>query len=117
MRIISIDVGIKNLSICLFENNPDNFEIIKWDLINLMDKETISCCIPECKNEVKYMKEEKTYCLKHGKKTNYLVPTKELNSYLKWRKNRNQTRAELEAKYSIDTKHALHAVRLLRMAK
>ena len=94
MRIISIDVGIKNLSICLFENkidkSPDNFEIIKWDVINLMEKETTNCCILDCKNEVKYIKEDKNYCLKHGKKSNYLVPTKELNtSFLKKQKLEN----------------------------
>lgn len=35
------------------------------------------------------------------------------NSYLKWKKERNPARAELESKYGYDTKHASHLVRLL----
>ena len=37
MKIISIDVGIKNLSFCLFENMNNNFIIKKWNIINLME--------------------------------------------------------------------------------
>ena len=36
--IISIDVGIKNLSYCIFKINPDKtHSIFKWDVINLLD--------------------------------------------------------------------------------
>ena len=35
--------------------------------------------------------------------------------YDKWCRTRNKDRAELEAKYGYDTKHALHLIRLLRM--
>jgi predicted nucleotidyltransferase len=37
--------------------------------------------------------------------------------YQDWRKNRNKTRADLEAKHSFDTKHASHLVRLLLQGK
>lgn len=37
--------------------------------------------------------------------------------YWDWKKNRNEQRAELEAKYKFDTKHASHLVRLLRMCE
>jgi len=37
------------------------------------------------------------------------------NQYQEWKKNRNPKRAELEAKYSFDCKHASHLARLLRM--
>lgn len=36
-------------------------------------------------------------------------------SYLRWKAERNPARAELEAKYTYDTKHALHLIRLSRM--
>jgi len=39
----------------------------------------------------------------------------EYRNYTSWKKNRNEARAELEAKHGIDTKHAMHLVRLLRM--
>lgn len=35
--ILSFDVGIKNLAYCLIEKNDDNFKILKWDIINLVD--------------------------------------------------------------------------------
>lgn len=35
--------------------------------------------------------------------------------YWTWKKNRNETRSELEHEHGYDTKHAMHLVRLLRM--
>ena len=37
MKILSFDVGIKNLAYCLIEKKEDDFEIKKWDIINLVD--------------------------------------------------------------------------------
>ena len=39
------------------------------------------------------------------------------DAFQKWKTERNPKRAELEAKFGYDTKHAMHLVRLLRMAK
>lgn len=36
-KILSWDVGIKNLAYCLLEKKDDDFEIIKWGVINLVD--------------------------------------------------------------------------------
>lgn len=36
------------------------------------------------------------------------------DQYENWKKSRNPTRAELEAKYGFDTKHAMHLIRLMR---
>ncbi len=36
-------------------------------------------------------------------------------NYWTWKKNRNETRSELEEQHGYDTKHAMHLVRLLRM--
>ena len=38
-------------------------------------------------------------------------------SYQTWKAQRNPARAELEARFGYDTKHAMHLVRLLRMAR
>lgn len=38
-------------------------------------------------------------------------------SYQKWKTERNVTRSALEASFGYDTKHAMHLVRLMRMAK
>lgn len=37
------------------------------------------------------------------------------DKYQEWKKNRNPARAALEEKYQVDTKHAMHLIRLLRM--
>lgn len=37
--------------------------------------------------------------------------------YWEWKRNRNVVRAELEEKFKFDTKHAMHLVRLMRMAE
>ena len=97
MKILSIDVGIKNLSFCLFEiisQTSNDLKIIKWDNIDLSEK-TESKCIEVDKNGLcdkpaKFMKEGKCYCLKHSKKHNYLQPTQELKpSYLNKQKIQN----------------------------
>jgi len=41
----------------------------------------------------------------------------EWHNYQEWQINRNPARAELEAKYGFDSKHAMHLVRLLTMCK
>lgn len=39
------------------------------------------------------------------------------NSHEKWKRERNEARADTEAKYGYDTKHGMHLVRLLRMCR
>lgn len=41
----------------------------------------------------------------------------EWKQFENWKKTRNPVRAELEAKYGMDTKHAMHLVRLMRMCR
>jgi hypothetical protein len=47
----------------------------------------------------------------------YRSARKEWESYRGWLRHRNRRRAELEARFGYDTKHAMHLVRLLRMGK
>jgi len=72
MKILSWDIGIKNLSYCLIENN----KIVDWDVINLDDEEIIIKCNGEFKNGNKckakslYLNKDKScgYCKTHYKK-------------------------------------------------
>lgn len=81
MKILSIDVGIKNLAFCLFEKqiNSDHFKVINWDIINLSEEETFNCMFIEknilCNKPAKFKKDNKCYCLKHSKKQQYKIPT------------------------------------------
>ena len=80
MKFVSIDVGIKNLSFCLFNKNENDsyYELLKWDNIDLTEKYEMTC-IETIKNEIcgkpaKFTKDSKCYCLKHSKQMNYLLP-------------------------------------------
>jgi hypothetical protein len=84
MKLLSIDVGIKNLSFCLLENNSDKLTIVKWDNIDLSDKNCYKCIElgkdGVCDKPAKFSKNNQYYCLKHSKKHNYLQPSSDLKS-------------------------------------
>lgn len=85
MKFVSIDVGIKNLSFCLFDKkeNSTHYEILKWDNIDLTEKNELTCA-ETSKNEIcgkpaKFVKDSNCYCLKHSKKMNFLFPNAEFS--------------------------------------
>lgn len=51
-----------------------------------------------------------------GREKRYQAAKREWQQFEQWRRERNVARAELEARYGYDTKHAMHLVRLQRMA-
>ena len=55
MRVLSIDVGIKNLAYCLLETNVTDktYKIIKWDVLNLLCETNYKC---------NHMKNDKSLC-------------------------------------------------------
>lgn len=83
MKILSIDVGIKNLAFCLFEKSPtsDQFKISKWDVVNLSEDECLTCVFVDknivCNKPAKFKKDDKCFCVKHSKKQQYQIPTSE----------------------------------------
>tara|TARA_B100000902_G_scaffold147847_1_gene144695 strand:- start:2273 stop:3070 length:798 start_codon:yes stop_codon:yes gene_type:complete len=72
MKILSIDIGIKNLAYIVLESNNNNFNIIKWDVINLCN--TISNC-SSCIKTAKFCKNDNFFCNIHSKKSEYKIPT------------------------------------------
>ena len=110
MKILSIDVGIKNLAFCLFEKNDAAFKIKKWNVINISEENVFTCCCYEndknnknkvCQNVVKFEKDSKYYCLKHSKKQCYQIPTQELNKNF-INKQKINSLQELADKYNIN---------------
>ena len=84
MKVLSIDVGIKNLAFCLFDKSPtaQQFKVTKWDIINISEQEeTAKCCFIEknvvCNKPAKFKKDDTCYCLKHSKKQQLQIPTSE----------------------------------------
>lgn len=74
MKLLSIDIGIKNLAIIIVETNSSNdFKIIKWDVINLCNK-NYKCNDQVCKKKPVFFKNTDYYCKIHAKKTSYSIP-------------------------------------------
>jgi len=92
MKVISFDVGIKNMAYCILDHNENGVFIDSWGILNLMDDVPVSptceCmnipkskkAIPkECGKKAKYRKNDKYYCEKHAKNcSQYMIPTKEM---------------------------------------
>jgi len=93
MRLISFDVGIKNMAYCIFDIESGRFSIIDWNIMNLMNESntiihTCSCHLKPtskknigspspCKSKAKYTKNGKYYCDKHAKTCEFLPYSKE----------------------------------------
>lgn len=104
MRVLSIDVGIKNLAFCLLNKTGSNFTIDKWGVIDLSEEITYTCSVIEkgvpCLKPAKFRKDALCFCLKHSKKQIYQVPTNDLKpSYIN--KQKIQNLYEIADKYKI----------------
>ena len=84
MRILSIDVGIKHLAFCLFNyQNHDDYNIEKWDVINLCNDKIYKCCglnskKKPCTRAPRYTKKNTYYCKIHAKNKEFKIPPKTL---------------------------------------
>lgn len=90
MKILSIDIGIKNLAYCLLEvsciNDKKTYEIIKWDVINLCGEPPLCQYVmknkktsKKCDKKASLFRRDVFYCKTHAKKMNCIMDTKENN--------------------------------------
>jgi len=106
MKIISIDVGIKNLALCLFEKieNSDLYKITKWDVLNISEQENYKCLFVEknkiCDKPAKFKKDDKCFCLKHSKKQQLQIPTSQV-------KQTFINKQKINSLYEIANKHGI----------
>jgi hypothetical protein len=93
MKLISFDVGIKNMAYCILSVSGEMFSIDSWDVLNLIDQEEKQPCQKcdcltvsktkknppkECSKLAKYSKNNKKYCEKHANEcSQYIIPKKE----------------------------------------
>jgi hypothetical protein len=68
MQLLSIDVGIKNLALCVIE--PSTCSIIKWEIVDISQSDSFQCDIALCNTSVcfHHHSTDKYYCRKHAKK-------------------------------------------------
>jgi len=83
MKILSFDVGIKNLAYCYLEYSNSVIDVIEWDIINICrEKHWICKCKKKnkdiCNKQAKYFKNNNYYCKVHAKKSDFLIPTEEI---------------------------------------
>ena len=73
MKVLSIDIGIKNLAIVIIDHNNSSYEftIDNWSVINLCNQ--IPNC-SSCTKLAKFTKNKNYYCKKHTKNTDYKIP-------------------------------------------
>uniref|UniRef100_A0A6C0K1W8 Mitochondrial resolvase Ydc2 catalytic domain-containing protein n=1 Tax=viral metagenome TaxID=1070528 RepID=A0A6C0K1W8_9ZZZZ len=96
-KLISFDIGIKNMAFCLFDVASSPPSIQKWDVLNLMDaventqplctcnlkgkpakKSAIASSPKVCNKKAKYEKHGTYYCEKHATEhTEFEIPNKE----------------------------------------
>lgn len=88
MKIISFDVGIKNLAYCILETKPDlQYCICDWGIINLTNTPIFKCASKQkkkphavCGKSATYIdKDQKCYCKQHAKTSELIIPPKELS--------------------------------------
>lgn len=82
MKTISIDVGIKNLALCVLEHTTSStLNILHWSIVDLSSEDEVQLCNADptkpCKNGAKFKKIDVHYCLKHAKKQPFIIPTRE----------------------------------------
>jgi hypothetical protein len=83
MKLVSFDIGIKNMALCMFDISGSKILIQEWKVLNLMDEEapkrTCSCLLTPknkktpskiCGRQAKYTKTENFYCEKHARSHN-----------------------------------------------
>ena len=117
MKVLSIDIGIKNFAFCLFEKGSGNdfFYISKWDVVNISEEESFKCSfidksVPsinlsinpcQCNKPAKFKKNLDYFCLKHAKKQPFQIPHSELNKS-SVQKDKMPKLLEIVKKYDIE---------------
>ena len=87
MKIISFDVGIKNLAFCILDvDDSKSFKIYDWGVIDLINKPVFLCGCKQkkkphdvCGKSATYMdKNQKYYCKQHAKSCEYVICPKDM---------------------------------------
>tara|TARA_B100000795_G_scaffold268596_3_gene255903 strand:+ start:24818 stop:25729 length:912 start_codon:yes stop_codon:yes gene_type:complete len=108
MKVLSIDVGIKNLAYCII-NYDDVIDIVEWDIIDICREKHWVCKNVKkdktvCNKQASYHKNDIYYCKIHSKKQAYLVPDKDM---LKLYKQIKKEKVSLKKLHTFIVTHSL----------
>ena len=102
-RVCSWDVGIKNLAYCILEIDGDKFELLDWDIVNLVKDNIVTCCGQLKKKKgnttcgkkafftTTYEGEIKGYCKTHSSQYSPILETRLKNHFSSDPKKEKQT--------------------------
>jgi len=87
MKVLSFDVGIKNMAYCCLLIDASNVQITEWGILDLLNTNTIThTCNATvktknkseklCNKKAKYKKGNCFFCEKHAKASKYILPSK-----------------------------------------
>ena len=122
MKVLSIDVGMKNLAYCLFNITDDlKYTIEKWEVLNLCNSENIICMgykknKEKCDKNAKYCKNLHYYCKNHAKNKGYKIPSNDIN-IKKIEKLKISLLKQFADKYSIPYEKKVKKVNLYEIIK
>lgn len=86
MKIISFDIGIKNMALCIIDCSA-SIQIENWNILNLIEhekQEEIICnqhgksTKKKCTSKAKFKKGNQFFCKKHATSSSFMIPTKDL---------------------------------------
>lgn len=98
LRVISFDIGIKNLAYCIIDISNNIPSILDWRTVNLMDsgetpvkinycnspkrvlKSKSTICPVICGKKAKYQKDNCYFCETHAKTSKWIIPKKSFES-------------------------------------
>lgn len=86
-------------------------------LMNSTDRGAIDALIRKHGEDYVREKTPESVLAVYFQEQRYRTALKHWEQFQKWKEERNEARAELEAKHGYDTKHAAHLVRLMRMCR
>lgn len=95
MKIISFDVGIKNMGYCIFDISNNKPHITQWEIMDLIEDTTIDkheCCHllksgKKCNKKAQYKKNDVYFCNVHSKQCRYWLPSKDFTKHKLSKKN------------------------------
>jgi hypothetical protein len=82
MKVISIDIGIKNMAYCILSLRPTGISIDHWAVLDLTtttpqeEKHTCSCQLKNkhiCNKKATFMKSSLYFCNKHARESQWLI--------------------------------------------
>lgn len=87
--LLSIDVGIKNLSFCVLENT----RVVDWGIIDISEPEEYLC---HCNKKATFKTKDANYCTKHKPKFPIIKDKMKKSDYAKLNEDTNETRKKEE---------------------